>query len=247
MAVSRRAPRRSTEEVRELILETATRLFAERGYAQTSMRDIAAESTMSLSVLYRQFESKDELFSATLLAPFLKSFEEFAAAWSSQLENPWGDEQLIGEFVRDLYLNLTENRRLLVTLLAAGESAESDLLRRTEASLTASLTDLRVMAEHEADRRHWFKRDQVAVSNSLMLALVSGLVLLRPLLTQTPVEDDAAMIKAATRLAMYGMSMSPGVDADHAFDAKRKPGTTARRSAAANGQRKPRAARKVAD
>lgn len=247
MAVSRRAPRRSTEEVREVILETATQLFAERGYAQTSMRDISAEAAISLSVLYRQFESKDELFSATLLAPFLKSFEEFAAAWSSQLENPWGDEQLIGEFVRDLYLNLTENRQLLVTLLAAGESADSDLLQRTEQSLTASLTDLRVMAEHEADRRQWFKRDQVAVSNSLMLALVTGLVLLRPLLTQTPVEDDEAMIKAATRLAMYGMSMSPGVDADHAFHAKRKPPPKPRDPPSGNGQRKPRTRNKVGE
>ena len=233
MAVTRRAPRRSTEEVRELILETATRLFAERGYAQTSMRDIAAEAAMSLSVLYRQFESKDELFSATLLAPFLKSFEEFAAAWSSQLENPWGDEQLIGEFVRDLFLNLTENRQLLVTLLAAGDSAESDLLKQTEESLTASLTDLRMMAEHEADRRQWLPRDQIAVSNSLMVALVTGLVLLRPLLTQTPVEDDEAMIKAATRLAMYGMSMTPGVDADHPVargkKSSRRPSSNGRR------------------
>ena len=247
MASRRRAPRRSTEEVREVILETATKLFAERGYAQTSMRDIAAEASMSLSVLYRQFENKDDLFSATLLAPFLKSFEEFAAAWSSQLENPWGDEQLIGEFVRDLYLNLSENRQLLVTLLAAGESADSNLLQQTEASLTASLTDLQVMAAHEADRRHWFKREQVAVSNSLMLALVTGLVLIRPLLTQTPVEDDEAMIKAATRLAMYGMSMSPGVDADHAFDGKAKPPPRPRRAPASNGQRKTKPKSKISE
>jgi AcrR family transcriptional regulator len=245
MATSRRAPRRSTEEVREVILATATKLFTERGYAQTSMRDIAAEASMSLSVLYRQFENKDDLFSATLLAPFLKSFQEFAAAWSSQLESPWGDEQLIGEFVRDLYLNLTENRQLLITLLAAGESDGSNLLQQTEASLTASLTDLQVMAAHEADRRHWFKREQVAVSNSLMLALVTGLVLIRPLLTQTPVEDDEAMIKAATRLAMYGMSMSPGVDANHAFQKKATP--RPRRAPASNGGRKTRIRSEVAE
>lgn len=230
-----------------MILATATKLFTERGYAQTSMRDIAAEASMSLSVLYRQFENKDDLFSATLLAPFLKSFEEFAAAWSSQLESPWGDEQLIGEFVRDLYLNLTENRQLLITLLAAGESDESNLLQQTEASLTASLTDLQVMAAHEADRRHWFKREQVAVSNSLMLALVTGLVLIRPLLTQTPVEDDEAMIKAATRLAMYGMSMSPGVDANHAFQKKGTPPPGPRRAPASNGKRKTRIRSEVAE
>jgi AcrR family transcriptional regulator len=212
MTAARRAPRRSTEEVRQLILEAATALFAERGYAQTSMRDIATRADMGLSVVYRQFTSKDELFSATLLTPFLESFEEFAAAWSSQIDAPWGDEELIGEFVRDLYSNLAENRKLLVTLLAAGEDDGSDLIERAQDSLTSSLTDLQMMAEHEADRRRWLGRDQLAISNSLMVALVAGLVLLRPLLTQTPAGDQDTIIQAATRLAMYGMNLAPRPD-----------------------------------
>jgi AcrR family transcriptional regulator len=212
MTAARRAARRSTEEVRQLILDAATQLFAERGYTQTSMRDIATRTDISLSVLYRQFTSKDELYSATLLAPFLESFEEFAAAWSSQIDIPWGDEELIGEFVRDLYASLSVNRKLLVTLLAAGDDTGSDLLDQARESLTASLADLRLMAEHEADRRRWFTRDQIAVSNSLIVALVAGLVLLRPLLAQTPAGDQDTMILAATRLARYGMSLGPGGD-----------------------------------
>lgn len=209
MVVTRRSARRSTEEVRRLITVAATQLFAERGYGQTSMRDIAARADISLSVLYRQFSSKDDLFSATLLAPFLASFEEFAAAWSSQVENPWEDERLISEFVRDLYSSLMEHRHLLVTLLAAGEDATSGLLDRTREALTTSLQDLRMMAEHEADRRQWLSRDNVAVSNSLMVALIAGLVLLRPLLADTPAEDHDTIVQAATRLAMYGMRRAP--------------------------------------
>jgi AcrR family transcriptional regulator len=212
MTAARRAARRSTEEVRQLILDAATELFAERGYAQTSIRDIATRTDISVSVLYRQFSSKDELYSATLLAPFLESFEEFAAAWSSQIDSPWGDEELIGEFVRDLYSSLTTNRKLLVTLLAASDDADNDLLAQARDSLTASLADLRLMAEHEADRRQWFTRDQIAVSNSLMVALVAGLVLLQPLLAQTPAGNQETMILAATRLARYGMSLTPRAD-----------------------------------
>jgi len=208
MTAARRATRRSTEEVRELILNTATELFAEHGYAQTSMRDIATRTDISLSVLYRQFSSKDELYSATLLAPFLESFEEFAAAWSSQVDTPWDDEKLIGEFVSDLYSNLTDNRALLVTLLAA-EDDSSAMLDRARNSLTSSLSDLRLMAEHEAGRRPWLTRDQVAVSNSLMVALVTGLVLLKPLLEQTPAGDPRTVVRAAARLARYGMSLGP--------------------------------------
>jgi AcrR family transcriptional regulator len=212
MTAAPRAPRRTTEQVRQLILDAATELFAERGYAQTSMRDIAARADMGLSVVYRQFTNKDELFSATLLTPFLESFEEFAGAWSSQLETPWGDEELLGEFVKDLFNNLTQHRKLLVTLLAAGEDADSDLLDRARDSLTASLTDLQLMAEHEADRRGWLTRDQLAMSNSLMVALVAGLVLLRPLLAETPARDQDTLIRAAAGLARYGMSMGPRTD-----------------------------------
>src|SRR4051794_24701523 len=127
MAASRRAPRRSTAEVRDLILQAANELFIEHGYAQTAMRDVASRAGISLSVLYRQFDGKEELFAATLLAPFLETFEEFAAAWRDQVETPWDDERLVREFVRDLYRNTITHRASLVTLLAAGDDSTSGL------------------------------------------------------------------------------------------------------------------------
>lgn len=209
MAVSRRAPRRSTEEVRSLITTTASELFAERGYAQTSMRDIASKTGLSLSVLYRQFGSKDDLFAATLLAPFLASFDEFASAWSSQIDSPWPDEQLVREFVRDLYSSLAHHRHLLITLLAAGEGPDSDLLQRTRDALSNSLRELRVMAEREAERRSWLPPDTVADGNALTIAMIAGLVLLQPWLAGTPDRDEEAMIDAVTRMALYGMRLAP--------------------------------------
>lgn len=209
MAVSRRAPRRTTEEVRNLITTTAGELFADRGYAQTSMRDIASKAGLSLSVLYRQFASKDDLFAATLLAPFLASFEEFATAWSSQIDSPWPDEQLVREFVRDLYSSLAEHRHLLITLLATGEGPDSTLLQRTRDALSNSLRELRVMAEREAERRRWLPPDAVADGNALTIAMIAGLVLLQPWLAGTPERDEEAMIDAVTRMALYGMRLAP--------------------------------------
>jgi len=209
MAVSRRAARRSTEEVRSLTLAAANELFADRGYAQTSMRDIASRAGLSLSVLYRQFASKDDLFAATLLGPFLASFEEFASAWSSQVDEPWGDARLVGEFVRDLYANLVKYRHLLITLLAADQDAGSELLKRAQRGLANSLRDLRSMAEHEAGRRDWLPAESVADGNSLTIAMIAGLVLLQPLLTGGSNEDEDTIIDAATRMALYGMRLAP--------------------------------------
>jgi len=130
-APRRRASRRSTEEVRALIVEAATALFAERGYAQTTMRDVAATAGIALSVLYRQFSSKERLFSATLVAPFLASFERVPAGQASDAN----DEQLVDHFIRDLHRNLTTHRRTIVTLLAALEAPETELIDEVRAGL----------------------------------------------------------------------------------------------------------------
>jgi TetR/AcrR family transcriptional regulator, cholesterol catabolism regulator len=45
----------------ESILRTAARVFAEKGYHQASIRDIARATGVSLSGLYYYFESKEEL------------------------------------------------------------------------------------------------------------------------------------------------------------------------------------------
>jgi AcrR family transcriptional regulator len=46
---------------REVILEAAERLFAERGFAATSVRDIVAEAGISAPSLYHFFGSKEKL------------------------------------------------------------------------------------------------------------------------------------------------------------------------------------------
>ncbi|RNL60719.1 TetR/AcrR family transcriptional regulator [Nocardioides marmoriginsengisoli] len=51
-------------ETRQLILDTALRLFEERGYAATTMRAIAAEAGLSPSNAYYWFANKDELVQA---------------------------------------------------------------------------------------------------------------------------------------------------------------------------------------
>jgi AcrR family transcriptional regulator len=213
MAPTPRASRRSTDTVRKLIVEAAERLFDTHGYAQTTMRAVAAEAGISLSVLYRQFPSKEVLFSATLLAPFLASFDEFAAAWSDQIENPWDDERLVGEFVRDLYTNLVKHRHTLVTLLSAGEGTEnSALIGELHDGLASGLAELRLMAEHEADRRRWFSAETVRYSNTFVIAMITGIVLIGPWLGDEPepaATADEPLIRALTAMALHGMRLAP--------------------------------------
>jgi AcrR family transcriptional regulator len=55
-------PRRARgEQTRQLILDTALRLFRERGYAETTMRAIAKEAGVAVGNAYYYFDSKEHL------------------------------------------------------------------------------------------------------------------------------------------------------------------------------------------
>jgi AcrR family transcriptional regulator len=77
MVTSRDAtPRLPAAERRARIEEAAARLFAEHGYAATTVEDIVREAGVSKPILYRHFESKQALH-ATLLE---RRRDELAAA-----------------------------------------------------------------------------------------------------------------------------------------------------------------------
>lgn len=56
------APQDAGPELRERILKTATRLFAERGFAATSVRELVEAAGCTKPVLYYYFGSKEGLF-----------------------------------------------------------------------------------------------------------------------------------------------------------------------------------------
>src|SRR6266545_4726098 len=68
MAMVKATPKRRLPgaERRELILGSAGRLFGERGYAHTSLDEIAAASRVTKPILYRHFGSKKALYLALL-------------------------------------------------------------------------------------------------------------------------------------------------------------------------------------
>jgi AcrR family transcriptional regulator len=51
---------------REQLIEVATRLFAERGYEDTSIEDVLAAAGVSRGALYHHFAGKDALFKAVV-------------------------------------------------------------------------------------------------------------------------------------------------------------------------------------
>jgi AcrR family transcriptional regulator len=68
---------------RDEILQAATRLFASRGFHETSMAEVARAAKVSKALIFWHFKTKEDLFVAVLgrlLQPYALDFAEEAAA-----------------------------------------------------------------------------------------------------------------------------------------------------------------------
>lgn len=127
--------RRSSEEVRALLLSAARQVFAARGYAHSSTREIAEAAGVSEALLFRYFGTKAKLFEMAMVEPFQRLMEAHITGGRD------------GDPVRWLYDLLSQNRDLIVALLAA-HAHEIDLSDKPE--LAGALDRLHMAAEIES-------------------------------------------------------------------------------------------------
>ena len=78
--------RRKQESTKDNIRTSTFRLLAERGYANISMRDIAAEAGVALSQIAYYYHSKDTLISAVAS----EAVDRFVEGFDCALDAPGG-------------------------------------------------------------------------------------------------------------------------------------------------------------
>lgn len=104
------------EETRDRILDAALRLFRERGFEQTTMREVAIEAGVATGAAYYYYRSKEDLVMAFYLRTDDDAREAFAKVIASSKE--------LKKRVRGLldvkFAQFTEHRSLLAALLKAG-------------------------------------------------------------------------------------------------------------------------------
>lgn len=145
--------KRSSAEVRELLVNAAAKLFGERGYSGVSTRQIAEAAGVGEAVLWRQFGTKANLFSvavsdpiAAFISRFVESFPAYIAKLKATRPLP-PPERGAHAFYGGLYDELQAQKELLLALIAA-EAFEPSIheARQGGSSLLTelyrSLTDL---------------------------------------------------------------------------------------------------------
>lgn len=86
-ALSENLPRRERESLRqrEEILNTALRLFSEKGYHQVSMQQIAKQAEYGIGTLYKFFDNKQDLYKVLIM--------NTAEKWQRAVINVLDEEQ----------------------------------------------------------------------------------------------------------------------------------------------------------
>lgn len=107
------------------LIDKAARLFGERGYGNTSMRDIAAAFGILHGSLYHHFGSKEELF-ITVYASGVDAFIAVVQAAIAPLPDPW--DRLEAACVAHLEALLTRDSPA-ATVLADWSSAYTETMR----------------------------------------------------------------------------------------------------------------------
>ncbi len=105
---------KKSEETRSRILEAALSVFQERGFAQATMREIAAEAGVAVGAAYYYFDSKDAL----VMAFYERAQEEMHRETEAALDKAKTLEARLRAIISAKFRYFAPNRRLLGALSA---------------------------------------------------------------------------------------------------------------------------------
>jgi AcrR family transcriptional regulator len=108
--------RRAGSEVRALLLDAAQELFAERGFAGTTTREIASRAGVSETLLFRHFSSKQTMFEVAVVEPFDSYIARYTGDWIGDRALEADPEDIIGDLVSTLYELCVERRQTFLAL-----------------------------------------------------------------------------------------------------------------------------------
>jgi len=200
-----RRARRSSADVRALLLEAARELFLAQGFDATTTRQISERAGVTEPLLFRNFGSKAELFEVAVLTPVAEFVSDYAASWSA-VDAPLA-QQRVDAFVRGLYAMAQDSRTVLLAALVKRLDAEAGEDRDVLDRVAGTLQGLRGVSDLERNENVDPRAALAAV-----LGMVLGVALLDDLLfprgSRRPGRDR--LIAEMEKLVLYGITRRGG-------------------------------------
>ena len=107
---------KKSEETRERIVDAALRLFRDKGFDETTMRDVAAEAGMATGAAYYYFQSKEEL----VMALYARTSEEAREIVPAAIGRSRDLKKRLRAVIDSKFEQFADHRRLLGALVRIG-------------------------------------------------------------------------------------------------------------------------------
>lgn len=200
-----RRARRTNVEVRSLILKAAQELFAERGYAKTTTRDIAKQARASEVLLFRYFNSKAELFEESISEPFDAFMRAIVQQRIAATPGQLAPADLGHDFTDALYRRLLTERQLILSLITmrAYETGAEDSADRPR-GLHHYFAEAELSLAHMYESHGMRPKVDPALGARLAFATVVAAALLQDWLFDE-VESREAIAGALARFVSHGL------------------------------------------
>jgi AcrR family transcriptional regulator len=166
---ARSARRRSSDEIRRLILGAARELFARQGYDGTTTKEIAAQAGVLESLIFTNFGSKARLFDDAIVAPFADLVSDYVDAWERRSGESTPAER-IEAFIDELFELALANRTLLRSALAGSAGGSGDL------GPAAALLDHLAQTLHRIEGVSAIRRDYPEMDGPAAIGAIAGMV-----------------------------------------------------------------------
>ena len=111
------------EETRNRILDAALALFRKRGFAETTMRDVAVEAGVATGAAYYYYRSKEDL----VLAFYVRTDQEAREIFAEAIASSKKLEKRLRALIEGKLEQFAEHRALLTALLKVGADPRDPL------------------------------------------------------------------------------------------------------------------------
>jgi AcrR family transcriptional regulator len=189
-------PRRGERRARIKILEASRKLFARRGFSETSMGDIARAAQVARATVYNNFDDKQDIL-AGIISDYMVGYAQIPQKLREKARSGQSSFELVEEMVREALTWRVENADLRPIVGVARNLRGSGWEEANKAADDAILGW--IMAVHAADESAGVIRQDI----DLEFGVRATYAMIEAILSSFPVSSDQAEIdRVAHQLAL---------------------------------------------
>lgn len=151
-------PRRGEPRARTKIIQASRKLFARRGFSETSMGDIARAAQVARATVYNNFDDKQDILAA-IISEYIGGYREIVQRLRENARSGQTSFDLIQEMVRAIFSWRVENADLR-PVVAVARNLRSSGWEQANKTADDALVDW-IMQVHTADEDAGLIREDI--------------------------------------------------------------------------------------